>query len=190
MLQHIVGISYQRGRNDLFQVSTRNKARIAALAALEQKRLAFAEEVQNLGLGQTLLVEHEGGFVGVTIDGNGLMYVLKGPAPGSCDMFLLSPLKNCRVRMETRLEEAEGAGGFMGMGKKGGEVLRLIFFEGEHDWLALELMPDVTCYLFSPDCPLTSTNRRRNNANIVWDFRPQCRENCISALTFWAEHIH
>lgn len=171
----------------MFQGSTRNKARIAALAALEQKRISFAEEVQSLGLGRTLLIEHEGGFVGITIGQNGHMYALSGPAPGSSDMFSLNLLNNCRVRMESRLEEAEGAGGFMGMGKKGGEVLRLIFFDEQHDLITLELMPDVTCYLFSPDCPLTNKNRRRNNSNIVWDFRPQSRENCISALTFWAQ---
>ena len=170
----------------MFQGSAQNKARIAALAVLEQKRQAFAEEVQSLGLGRTLLIEHKGGFVGVTIGGK-LVYELNGPAPGSDDMFSLSPLENCLARVESRLEEAEGAGGFMGMGKKGGEVLRLIFFEGQHDRLALELMPDVTCYLFSPDCPLTNKNRRRNNSNIVWDFRPQSTENCMSALKFWAE---
>ena len=175
-----------KGRNDLFQGSIQNKARITALAALEQKRLLFAQEVQSLGLGRTLLVEHEGGFVGITMDVNGLKYALSGPAPGSEDVFTLKPIENCRARIESRFEEAEGADGFMGMGKKGGEVLRLIFFEGQQDRLTLELMPDVTCYLFTPDCPLTNQNRHRNNSNIVWDFRPQSRENCMSALTYWA----
>ncbi len=174
----------------MFEGSRQNKKRIAALAVLEQKRLAFAEEVQSLLLGRTLLIEHEGGFVGVAIGEGGRLFVLNGPAPGSEDPFTLNPLENCRSRIETRFEESEGAGGFMGMGKKGGEVLRLIFFEGQRDRLTLELIPDVTCYLFSPGCPLTNQNRRRNNANIVWDFRPQTRENCMSALKFWAEFVN
>ena len=88
----------------MFQGSIQNKTRIAALATLEQKRLVFAEEMQSLRLGRTLLVEHEGGFVGVTIDGNGHKYALSGPAPGSEDAFTLKTIENCRVRMELRFE--------------------------------------------------------------------------------------
>ncbi len=170
----------------LFHGNSREKARIAALADLEEKRLAFAGEVRTLGLNRTLLVEHAGGFIGVAKGDGGRIYAVSGPAPGSEDDFSLRPLINCRARVETRYEEPEGAGGYMGLGKKGGEVFRLVFSDAEGSSLLLEIMPDVTCFLFSPGCPLADGRRRRNNANIVWDFRPHCREDCKDALTSWS----
>lgn len=165
--------------------NSRNRARIAALAALEQKRLAFAREAQSLRLRRTLLVEHEGGFIGVTEGESGRLYAMSGPAPSSEKVFLLRPLTNCVARIETRIEEAEGAGGYMGFGKKGGEILRLVVYEEQGDRLILELMPDVTCFLFSSSCPVADIRQRRNNTNIVWDFLPQGRKECLCALAFW-----
>jgi hypothetical protein len=169
-----------------FQGNSRKKARIAALADLEKKRLAFAGAAQNLGLGRTLLVEHEGGFIGLTEGEDGHIYAVSGPAPGSKDDFLLRPLVNCRARIEIRYEEPEGASGYMGFGKKGGEVFGLLFL-GQGSEPIFEIMPDVTCFLFSTGCPFADGRRRRNNANIVWDLRPQGRDDCIYALTYWVE---
>lgn len=168
-----------------FPGSKQNQARIAALAALEQKRLAFAGEVRKYRLGRSLLTEQDGGFIGVAEGEGGSRFAVSGPAPGCEGEFTIRPLFICKARVETRFEEPEGAGGYMGVGKKGGEVLQLVLFEDNGEQFKLELMPDVTCFLFSPECPLVDSNHRRKNANIVWNFRPQGREACISALTFW-----
>lgn len=150
--------------------------RKAKLRALEDKRLAFAQELARQGFApeRMLFAQTENGsFVSLCRDGSGWAVII-GPALGTDEDFRIVRMDALTARREEVRIASEGMGGIFGMGKKaqigteyvitlpGGEEVKMPFVGGRSAWMEREFKKN----------PLLGTKRRRGDANICWDMAP------------------
>lgn len=152
----------------------KERKRLEGLKLLEDKRLAFADEMKTRGIKfeRALLVQSGGGFEGIAFAGTEL-YLLSGPAPGDAEgEFCAERITGAKVGFEPFEVPAEGGGGILGFGKKGGHGYQIVIESGGGQ-RRIQLVPALQCVMElreGRELALTSTQRRRKDANFVWDF--------------------
>ena len=162
------------------------QARKAKLKALEDKRVAFSQELARQGFApeRMLFAQTEnGGFVGLARDGGQYCLVIS-PGFGTDEDFVLERYDRLDWRAEEVHVASEGMGGIFGFGKKAeigvefiitrhdGSEAKMPFVGGRNGWLECAAAKN----------PLLKTRRRRGDANLVWDFRPLDKTAVSGAL--------
>lgn len=151
------------------------EARKANLKKLEDKRVAFAQRLAREGFApeRMLFAQTEnGGFVALCREG-GKQCLIVSPGFGTDEEYVFErhdALEYTRQKVDVK---PEGMGGIFGFGKKGetgveyvitrldGSQVRMPFVSGRNSWLEVALAKN----------PLLKTQRRRGDANLVWDFK-------------------
>ena len=151
-------------------------ARRASLKQLEDKRVAFAQALARQGFApeRMLFAQNDnGGFTGLGRF-NGQYWLIISPGFGTDEEFVLERYDALNWRVEEVFVKSEGMGGIFGFGKKAeigrdyiitrhdGTEARMPFVCGRGGWLEVPLAKN----------PLLKTQRRRGDANVVWDMRP------------------
>ena len=150
--------------------------RRAKLKDLEDKRVAFAGKLAGMGFApeKMLFAQTEKGGFSALCRFNGKYWLIVGPDFGSGDDFALEQYDKLNYRVEDVHIQSEGMGGIFGFGKKAeigrefiitrhdGTEARLPFVCGRNSWMECTLNRN----------PLLKTQRRRGDANLVWDLRP------------------
>ena len=146
------------------------------LKQLEDKREAFAQKLDRQGFKpQRMLFAQmpNGGFSAIARF-NGLQWLIVSPGLGTDEDFILETSEHFPVYKQEVLIKSEGMGGMLGFGKKGeegiefviaradGREARLPLIAGRNGWMEYSLAKN----------PLLKTQRRRSDANIVWDLHP------------------
>ena len=155
-----------------------NDERKKALAALEDRRIAFAktEEMASFSPSRAVFATlPEGGFSGVAIS-NGKLYLIQGPGPYQpgedfrCEVCA----GGAAYREEEYFVPAQGMGGLAGFGKRSayGTVFHITCPSGAG--FDLRIVMGESCILTVPKmkCALASPKRRRGNAAFPFDMRP------------------
>lgn len=152
------------------------QARREKLRALEDKRLAFAQEMARQGFApeRMLFAQTENGsFAAICPEGAGCAVII-GPALGSDEDFRIVHMEKLTARRQEVRVPSEGMGGIFGMGKKAqvgvefvitlpdGEEVTMPFVGGRSSWMEKALKKN----------PLLSTRRRRGDANVCWEMAP------------------
>ena len=146
------------------------------LKQLEDKRVAFAQKLANLGFKPERMLfaqTDSGGFTAIArFDGK--LWLVVSPGLGEDGDFYLETRERFDFRRDEILVKSEGMGGMLGFGKKGergtdyvislsdGREAHMPFVFGRSVWGEFELKRN----------PLLNVKRRRGNANLVWDLRP------------------
>ncbi len=166
--------------------SAEEQERKAKLKKLEDKREAFAQEMARQGFApeRMLFAQTEnGGFVALSRY-EGKYWLVISPGFGSDDDFVLESYDALDWRVEEVLVKSEGMGGIFGFGKKGemgseffirrhdGSEARMPFVSGRGNWMEATLSKN----------PLLKTQRRRGDANLVWDMKPLDRSQVERVL--------
>ena len=159
--------------------------RKAKLRALEDKRLAFAQELARQGFAPERMLfamTENGSFVSLCREGGWVVIV--GPALGSDEDFRIVRMDVLTARREEVRIPSEGMGGIFGMGKKAqigaeyiitlpdGEEVKMPFVGGRSSWMEREFKKN----------PLLATKRRRGDANVCWEMAPLDRTGVDKAL--------
>ncbi len=150
--------------------------RKANLKKLEDKRVAFAQRLAREGFAPEKMLfaqTDNGGFVALSRFNN-QFWLIVSPGFGTDEEYVVERLDALDYTRQQVHVKSEGMGGIFGFGKKaqvgvefvvhkpdGGEV-RMPFVAGRNGWLQTTL----------PKNPLLKTQRRRGDANVVWDFKP------------------
>ena len=152
------------------------QARKAKLKAMEDKRVAFAQQLAREGFApeKMLFAQTEnGGYAGLCRIGGQYALVIS-PGFGTDEDFVLEHYDRLDYRVEEVYVKAEGMGGLFGFGKKpqrgveyviaraDGSEVRMPFVGGRGSWLLCTLAKN----------PLLKTQRRRGDANVAWDMKP------------------
>ena len=150
--------------------------RKAKLKAMEDKRVAFAQRMAKEGFApQRMLLTQSanGGFVALCRPDSRWCLIVS-PGFGSDDDYRVEYFDALNARAETVFVAAEGMGGIFGFGTKGqrgveyfitcadGTEACMSFVGSRGSWLECTLAKN----------PLLKTQRRRGDANVVWDFQP------------------
>ena len=168
-------------------------ARKAGLKKLEDKRVAFAQQLDQQGFApeRMLFAQNEnGGFTALSRFGGKYWLII---SPGFCtdDDFILESYDALDWRVEEVRVKSEGMGGIFGFGKKAeigseyfirrhdGSEARMPFVCGRGNWAEMLL----------PKNPLLKTQRRRGDANLVWDMRPIDRTQVDRVLEIAGEYF-
>lgn len=150
--------------------------RKANLKKLEDKRVAFAQRLAREGFApeKMLFCQMENGGFTALGKYNGQHWLIISPGFGSDDEYICERYDKLTYTKNLVHVKPEGMGGIFGFGKKGedgaefvitradGSEARLPFVAGRNSWLEVSLGKN----------PLLKTQRRRGNANLVWDFKP------------------
>lgn len=162
------------------------QARKANLKKLEDKRVAFAQRLAREGFApeRMLFAQNEdGGYTGLARF-NGQYWLIVSPGFGSDDDFRLERLDELDYRVNEVQVKSEGMGGIFGFGKKAqdgreyiialpdGSEAKLSFVSGRGNWMDVALNKN----------PLLKTQRRRGDANLVWDMTPLDRSTVERVL--------
>lgn len=152
------------------------KQRKDSLALLEDKRVAFAKKLADMGLtpGRALYVQCGGGFHGVVLSSRGILY-LTGPGPMEQeDDFTVSVHNGVELSYEEVHIASQGLGGIFGFGKKGGVgfKLTLSFPDGSTGELELVSGQHTFMEVHKGKDPVFDQKRRRGFSNVVWEFKP------------------
>ena len=162
------------------------QARKANLKALEDKRVAFAQQLAREGFApETMLLAmtENGGYVGICRDAGQYCLVIS-PGFGTDEAFAFERFDALNYRVEKVDIRGEGMGGIFGFGKKpqrgveyvitrlDGSEVRMPFVGGRSSWLECKLSRN----------PLLKTQRRRGDANVAWDMKPLDNSNVAAAL--------
>lgn len=146
------------------------------LRLLEDKRVAFAQELANRGFRpeKMLFAQTEnGGFTAIARFG-GKQWLIVSPGLGTDEEYYVETRDRFDFRRQEVLVKSEGMGGMLGFGKKGehgvdyvialenGGEAHMPFVFGRSCWGEFALKKN----------PLLNLKRRRGNANVVWDLRP------------------
>ena len=149
--------------------------RKANLKKMEDKRVAFAQRMAREGFApQRMLFSQlqNGGFVALGRHA-GQFCLIVAPGFGTDDDYFFERYDALDYTRQNVNVKPEGMGGIFGFGKKGevgveyvirradGSEVRMPFVAGRNSWLEVSL----------PKNPLLKTQRRRGNANLVWDFK-------------------
>ena len=155
-----------------------NDERKRALAALEDRRLAFAktEEMASFSPSRAVFATlPEGGFSGVAVSG-GRLLLIRGPGP--YEQGVDFSCEACEGGVSCREEEysvpASGMGGLAGFGRRGAQGTLFHIASPSKSGIVLRLVTGESCYLAVPKmkCALASAKRRRGNAAFPFDMRP------------------
>ena len=156
--------------------SAEDMERKANLKKLEDKRVAFAQRLAREGFAPERMLfsqTQQGGFIAVCREG-GQFCLIVSPSFGGDEEFALERYDAPSFTKALVHVRPEGMGGIFGFGKKGqegaefvitradGSELRMAFVAGLNGWLETTLSKN----------PLLKTQRRRGDANLVWDFKP------------------
>ena len=149
--------------------------RKSKLKKLEDKRVAFAQRMAREGFAPERMLFSQtdnGGFVALCRHA-GKHCLIVSPGFGTDEAYSVDHLDALDF-VEQRIHvQAEGMGGLFGFGKKGeegvefvirrpdGSEVRMPFVAGHNSWLEASLAKN----------PLLKTQRRRGDANMVWDFK-------------------
>ena len=156
--------------------SNAEKLRKENLKSLEDRRLRFAEELQQKGFKpeKMLFCSTEGGQFVALARHNGKAAVIVSPVFGQEDDFVLECQDALQWEKEDIFEKGTGLNGAFGFGKKGakgfiihislsdGSVAKLYVVAGRTSYLETDLKHN----------PLLKVKRRRGDANIIWDLAP------------------
>ena len=150
--------------------------RKANLKKLEDRRVALAQRLAREGFAPERMLfcqTQMGGFVALARFQN-QAWLIVSPDFGSDADFAVERFDALDyTRQEVRVK-AEGMGGIFGFGKKAqtgveyrvrrqdGSEVCMPFVAGRNGWLEVNLAKN----------PLLKTQRRRGDANLVWDFKP------------------
>lgn len=156
--------------------SAEDNERRANLKKLEDKRVAFAQRLAREGFAPERMLFSQtdrGGFVAICREGGRFCLILS-PSFGGDEDYVFERY-DAPVYSKARVHvKPEGMGGLFGFGKKGeegaefiitradGSEARMPFVAGRNFWLETTLAKN----------PLLKTQRRRGDANLVWDFKP------------------
>lgn len=150
--------------------------RKANLKALEDKRLAFAGELSRQGFAPEKMLFAQtanGGFAAICRFG-GKHCLIVSPGFGTDEDFTIERFDALNLRRKEVRIKSEGMGGIFGMGKKAeigteyyvtrsdGSEVCLPFVCGRNSWMECKLAKN----------PLLRLQRRRGDANVVWDLQP------------------
>ena len=156
--------------------SPQEDARKANLKKMEDKRLAFAQELDAQGFKpeKMLFSQAENGGLVAVCRFNSRQWLIVGPGFGSDDAFALESFDRFTVRAEEVQVKAEGLGGMFGFGKKGERGVQYHITRQDGSEIAMPFVLGRNCwaeYTLAKN-PLLKTKRRRGDANVVWDMRP------------------
>jgi len=173
--------------------SAEEQARKANLKKMEDKRVAFAQALARQGFApeQMLFAQNDnGGFTGLCRQDGGYWLIIS-PGFGSDDDFVLERYDSLDWRSEEVNVKSEGMGGIFGFGKKAeegreyfirrhdGTEARMAFVCGRGNWMQATLAKN----------PLLKTQRRRGDANLVWDMKPIDRTQVERVVEIAAEYF-
>ena len=156
--------------------SNAEKLRKENLKSLEDRRLHFAEELQQRGFKpeKMLFCSTEGGQFVALARFDGKTAVVVSPIFGQEGDFLLECPDELKWEKEDIFEKGTGLNGAFGFGKKGakGFILHITLSDGSV--AKLHVVAGRTSYLETDykHNPLLKTKRRRGDANIIWDLAP------------------
>ena len=156
--------------------SSAEKLRKENLKNLEDKRLRFAEELQQQGFKpeKMLFCSTEGGQFVALARHNGKAAVIVSPVFGQEGDFAIEFHDALQWEKEEVFEKGTGLNGAFGFGKKGakGFILHITLSDGSV--AHLHVVAGRTSYLETDykHNPLLKTRRRRGDANIIWDLVP------------------
>ena len=166
--------------------SASEQERKANLKKLEDKRVAFSQELARQGFAPEKMLfsqNQDGGFTALCRF-NGKYWLIISPGFGSDGDYIMESYDELVYRIEDVHVKAEGMGGIFGFGKKaedgaeyiialpdGGEA-RMPFVAGRGGWLECKRSKN----------PLLKAQRRRGDANVVWDLKPPDRGTVSTAL--------
>ena len=167
--------------------------RKAKLKALEDKRVAFAQQLAREGFApeKMLFAQTENGGYAAISRHEGQYCLIVSPGFGADEDFVLERYDTLQYRREEVHIKSEGLGGIFGFGKKpqigaeyiitraDGSEVRLPFVGGRNGWLECTLAKN----------PLLKTQRRRGNANVAWDMRPLDAGSVKGALEIAAKYF-
>ncbi len=156
--------------------SNAEKLRKENLKILEDKRIRFAEKLQQEGFQpeKMLFCSTEGGqFVALARHG-GKCAIVVSPVFGQEGEFTIEYQDAPQWEKEDIFEKGSGLNGAFGFGKKGatGFILHIRLSDGST--ADLFVVAGRTSFLETDlrRNPLLKTKRRRGDANILWDFTP------------------
>ena len=167
--------------------------RKAKLKTLEDKRVAFAQHLARIGFAPEKMLfaqTDNGGFVSLCRF-EGQYCLIVSPGFGADDDFVLERYDTLNYRAEQVHVASEGMGGIFGFGKKAetgvqyistradGSEITMPFVGGRNGWLETSLAKN----------PLLKTQRRRGDANVVWDLMPLDRTAVSRALKVVANYF-
>ena len=173
--------------------SAEELARKANLKKLEDKRVAFAQALARQGFApeRMLFAQNDnGGFTGLCKFG-GKYWLVISPGFGTDEDFVLESYDALDWRSEDIHVKSEGMGGIFGLGKKAeigteyfirrhdGTEARMPFVCGRGNWMEATLAKN----------RLPKTQRRRGDANIVWDMTPIDRTTVGRVAEIAAEYF-
>ncbi len=172
--------------------NTQEKQRKQNLMELENKRLAFARRLQEMGVqsDRAIYAQAGGGFHGIAISGAQICYIT-GPAPGEDADFTVQVYPRVAINTEEILIPSEGMGGILGFGKRGGIGYKLNFVFPDGSVGDLEIISGLNC-IFEHDKggdPLFDAKRRRGDANFVWEFRPVDQSRVKQVVGKWLQSL-
>lgn len=153
----------------------KERQRKLSLKLLEDKRLAFAEQMQKqrVSIECALLALVDGGFRGLAIS-NERPYLLIGPGPLDEDVpFEMLDLTGAQMRFDPFIIPSDGMGGMLGFGKKGGRGYQLMIEPKDGEPISIQFVPALAGVLEVPNGAhfgLLNTKRRRGDSNFAWDF--------------------
>ena len=156
--------------------SSAEKLRKENLKNLEDKRLRFAEELQQQGFKpeKMLFCSTEGGQFVALARHNGKAAVIVSPVFGQEGDFVIEFHDAIQWEKEEVFEKGTGLNGAFGFGKKGakGYIFHITLSDGSV--AHLHVVAGRTSFLETDykHNPLLKTRRRRGDANIIWDLSP------------------
>ena len=156
--------------------SNAEKLRKENLKSLEDRRLRFAEELQQKGFKpeKMLFCSTEGGQFVALARHNGKAVVIVSPVFGQEGDFLFECHDALKWEKEDIFEKGTGLNGAFGFGTKGakGFIIHITLSDGSV--AKLHVVAGRTSYLETDykRNPLVKTKRRRGDANIIWDLVP------------------
>ena len=156
--------------------SNAEKLRKENLKSLEDRRLRFAEELQQKGFKpeKMLFCSTEGGQFVALARHSGKTAVVVSPVFGQEGDFVIEFHDALQWEKEEVFEKGSGLNGAFGFGKKGakGFILHITLSDGSV--AHLHVVAGRTSYLETDykHNPLLKTKRRRGDANIIWDLAP------------------
>lgn len=173
--------------------SAEERERKENLKRLEDKRVAFAQQLTRQGFAPENMLfaqSMNGGFTALCRF-NGQYWLVISPGFGTDDDFVLESYDELNYRVEDIHVKSEGMGGIFGFGKKaedgreywikrhdGSEAL-MSFVSGRGGWLDCPLKKN----------PLIKTQRRRGDANLVWDLKPLDRTDAARVQEIAARYF-
>ena len=152
------------------------KLRNENLKSLEDRRLRFAEELQQKGFKpeKMLFCSTEGGQFVALARHNGKAAVIVSPVFGQEGDFVLECQDALQWEKEDIFEKGTGLNGAFGFGKKGAKGFILHIHLSDGSVADLYVVAGRTSYLETDykHNPLLKAKRRRGDANIIWDLAP------------------